>query len=224
MGKIQLDIFRQEEQIELPKHTPVSMFINAFHDALDESSSQEYLDKPLLRDLKNFKKVFNTDKEKISIVNQGSVTQLELTRTTFNRIKTIDDELPKPESIIVNGKVDLLHFSKFKVKIETQEGIVEGIIGDEIDPDEIAKYWGKEVTITGTQHYKPGGRYVVEIQRVFEPEAGDEYFSRKKKTETVEEQIQRQLRENNYQNRLPEIVGKWPGDEEFDELLNMLTK
>jgi hypothetical protein len=224
LEQIQLDLFRQEAQIEIPKHTPVSMFITAFHDALDEESNKEYLDKPLLKELKNFKRAFFSDKEKVSISNQGSLSQLELTKSTFTRIKSIDDELPKPESIVLNGKVDLLHFSKFKVQIMTQEGIVNGTMGDDLDPDEIARYWGKEVTLTGTQHYKPGGKNIVEIQRVFEPEAGDEYFSRKKKTETVEQQIQRQLRVHNYQNLLPEIVGKWPGDEEFDDLLKMLTK
>jgi len=224
LEKIQLDLFRQEAQLEIPKHTPVSMFITAFHDALDEESNKEYLDKPLLKELKNFSRIFFSDNEKVSIVNQDTVKQLEITKSTFTQIINIDDELPKPESIILNGEVDLLQYSKFKVQIKTQEGLVNGFIGDELDPEEIARYWGKEVTLSGTQHYKPGGRNIVEIQRVFKPEAGDQYFSRKKKTETVEEQIQRQLRERNYQNLLPEIVGKWPGDEDFDELIKMLTK
>ena len=73
-------------------------------------------------------------------------------------------------------------------------------------------------------HFKPGGKSVIEIQSVFEAGKGDEYFSKKPNLETVEQQIQRQLREREGKNRLSEIVGKWPGDEDFDELLNMLTK
>ena len=66
-----------------------------------------------------------------------------------------------------------------------------------------------------------------------------QYFSKKPKAErrplpcrpaeTVEQQIERQLIEKGYsspcnKNQLAEIVGKWPGDEDFEDLLNMLTK
>lgn len=42
--------------------------------------------------------------------------------------------------------------------------------------------------------------------------------------QTVEQQIERQMRKHGYRNRLSEIIGKWPGDEDFDQLLKMLTK
>ncbi len=89
--------------------------------------------------------------------------------------------------------------------------------------EKIAGFWGKEVTITGTAHFKPGGKSVIEIERVFEVVEGDKYFSKKPKSETVEQQIQRQIRQKGG-NRLSEIVGEWPGDEDFDELIKMLTK
>lgn len=46
----------------------------------------------------------------------------------------------------------------------------------------------------------------------------------KKKSETVEQQIQRQLKEKKCKNFLSEIIGKWPGDEDFEVLIKMLTK
>ncbi len=45
-----------------------------------------------------------------------------------------------------------------------------------------------------------------------------------KNSETVEQQIQRQLKEKKGKNLLSEIIGKWPGDEDFDDLIKMLTK
>ncbi|MDZ7846351.1 MAG: hypothetical protein U5L96_06095 [Owenweeksia sp.] len=108
--------------------------------------------------------------------------------------------------------MDELKYSKLKVGIETKEGPVSGFLSDSIDSEEMAHYWGKEVTITGMLHHKPGGKSIIEIQRLYEPHEGDAYFSRKPKVETTEQQLERQLRERGFQNKLPEIVGKWPGD------------
>ncbi|MET0462288.1 MAG: hypothetical protein ABW007_04015 [Chitinophagaceae bacterium] len=39
---------------------------------------------------------------------------------------------------------------------------------------------------------------------------------------TIEQQIQKVLTDPDYKNRLGEIVGKWPGDETVEEILNGL--
>jgi hypothetical protein len=74
-------------------------------------------------------------------------------------------------------------------------------------------------------HHKPGKRFSIEIERIFDKEAGDDFFSKRPKHENLEEQIQRQLAEGKDLNPLKLIVGSWPGeetDEEFDELLKSL--
>lgn len=48
-----------------------------------------------------------------------------------------------------------------------------------------------------------------------------------RQSETIEQQIERQLREGKKPNSLTDVVGKWPGDEteeEFEELLKMLRE
>ncbi|WP_202796512.1 hypothetical protein [Thermophagus xiamenensis] len=219
----QTDIFRQEAQQALPGETPVSLFISTFKLALDGGKDQELLDKQLLKQLKQFKSVFLNDDEILTISNQGSIPELILKKEDFNKIKVLEEEIPDSEPIILNGIVDELKYSKLKVKIQTAEGIVDGFLSENLSSEKIAQYWGKEVTITGTAHFKPGGKSVIEINNIFEPGKGDSYFSRKPKTETVEQQLQRQIREKGG-NRFSEIVGKWPGDEDFEDLLKMLTK
>lgn len=91
----------------------------------------------------------------------------------------------------------------------------------EIKIEDIAPFWGKEVTITGTAHFKPRGRSVIEIERVFEAGKGDAYFSKKTKSETVEQQLEKQIREKGG-NQLAQIMGKWPGDETDEEFEQML--
>lgn len=217
----QTDIFRAEAQAELPAETPMSLFIKSFQFALAEDDHQELLDKPLLRELKKVQKAFFTGDEIISFSNQGSMPELQLTQNDFKKIKILEDEIPDPKPIVLNGVVELLQFSKLKVKIKTTEGIVDGFLSDDLSSDDIAPFWGKEVTITGTSHFKPRGQTIIEIERVFEPSAGDSYFSKRTRSETVEMQLQRQIREKG-SNPLAEIIGKWPGDETDEEFEQML--
>lgn len=220
----QTDIFRTEAQAELPAETPMSLFIRSFQDALADNELHDLLDKPLLRELKNLKKAFYSGKEVLIISNQGSLPELQLTQEDFKKIKVLEDEIPDPQPIVLNGVVELLQFSKLKVKIQTDEGIVDGFLSDGLSSEDIAPFGGKEVTITGISHFKPRGRSVIELERVFEPGEGDRYFSRKPKSETVMEQLERQIREKG-SNPLAEIIGKWPGDEtdeEFEQILKAL--
>lgn len=219
----QTDLFRQESQRDLPEQTPVSLFIKAFQNAFGSDGGNDFLDKPLLKELKQFKKIFLSDDEVFTFSNQGSLPELKITKEDFNKIKELEEEIPNPEPVILNGIVEELKYSKLKVRIQTDEGIVDGFLSGDLSSDDIAAYWGKEVTITGTLHFKPGGKSVIEIERVFEAGDKDNYFSRKPKSETVEQQLQRQIREKGG-NHLSEIVGKWPGDENFEELVKMLTK
>jgi len=223
LAPYQSNIFRQEVQRELLNQTPVSLFIKSFQDAINDTD-YDLLDKPLLRELKQFSKSFLKDDEVFIISNQGNLRELELKKQDFNKIKLLEDEIPGPEPVIINGVVEELKYSKLKVKIKTEEGIVDGSLTEEIS-EKIGPFFGKRVNITGTTHYKPGGKSVVEIERIFEAGEEDVYFSKKPKSETVEQQIQKQLIEKKGKNMLSEIVGKWPGDEtdeEFEELLKQL--
>ena len=219
----QTDLFRQDAQRNLSEQTPVSLFINTFQNAFGSEGGYEFLDKPLLKELKQFKKIFLSDNEVLIFSNQGSVPELKLKKEDFNKIRELEEEIPDPEPVILNGIVEELKYSKLKVRIQTDEGIVDGFLSGELSSDDISAYWGKEVTITGTLHFKPSGKSVIEIERVFEAGVRDKYFSKKPKSETVEQQILRQIKEKGG-NRLSEVVGKWPGDEDFEELIKMLTK
>lgn len=220
----QTDIFRAEAQAELPNETPISLFIKTFQNALTDDDHQDLLDKPLLRELKNLQKAFFNEEETMIFSNQGSLPDLQLTQKDFKKIKVLEDEIPDPQHVVLNGVVELLQFSTLKVKIKTEEGIVDGFLADDLSSEDIASFWGKEVTITGTSHFKPRGKSVIEIERVFEPGEGDSYFSKRPKSETVEMQLERQIREKG-SNPLAEIIGRWPGDEtdeEFEQMLKAL--
>jgi len=222
---LQLDAFRQESQRDLPQLTPVSLFMGAFQEALKDEPNEMLLDKPLLRELKRVKGVLRTDREKVTFSNEGTVESFTIDQQTFKRIRILEEDIPDPKSVIVNGFVEMLHYSKLKVVVKTEDGPVDAFLSQNVDADLMASYWGKKVTITGTAHYKPGGRSVIEIERVLTPDAGDSFFSKRPRSETFEQQLERQKREGKKANPLMDIVGKWPGEEseaEFEQMMKEL--
>lgn len=226
LSGLQGDVFRMSGFEQLPDQTPMSLIITSFQDALSESPLEEaFLDKPLLKELRHFQRVFLSNEETISFANQGSVPILKLTSPELNKIKVLEEQTPEAQTVLVNGIVETLKYSTSKVVIKTKEGNINARLSEDLSPKEVREYWGEEISITGTAHYKPSGRIAfLEIEKIFEPGEGDDYFSTLPGTETVEQQIQRQLKEKGYANQLSEVVGQWPGDEDFESLLEQLSE
>ncbi|MEL6559322.1 MAG: hypothetical protein AAFQ94_14120 [Bacteroidota bacterium] len=222
LDNVQLDIFRSESQIDLQNQTPISLFVSSFNEISKNNGESELLDKSLLRELKNFKKSFLGDDEVFSISNEGSFETLELRKKDFDKIQILEEGTPESEPIILNGTVEELKYSKLKVKILTNDGVINAFLSDELTADHISPFWGKEITITGINHFKSNKTSVVEIKQVYQPNNSDKYFSRKsKKTLSVEDQLKEQI-DKKSGNRLSDIVGKWPDEERFEDLLKML--
>ncbi|MEQ8237937.1 MAG: hypothetical protein RIA69_01925 [Cyclobacteriaceae bacterium] len=222
LDSVQLDIFRGESQIDLPEQTPISLFVSSFGEISKNNGESELLDKYLLRELKNFRKSFIGENETFTISNEGSFDGLELKKSDFDKIQILEEETPKSQPVILNGIVEELKYSKLKVKILTNEGVINGFLSDELKASDISPFWGKEITITGMNHFKSNITSIVEIKKVHQPIESDNYFSRKsKKSSSIEDQLKEQL-DKKSGNRLSEIVGKWPDEDSFEDLIKML--
>ena len=87
LQKVYPDFFNQNIYEELLSETPISLVVKSFNDALNENSSKDYLDKSLLKELKNFSYTLKSPQEIISIVNQGSINELSLNKKDFEKIE-----------------------------------------------------------------------------------------------------------------------------------------
>jgi hypothetical protein len=223
LSGLQGDAFKPEIIGDLPDQTPMSLVMQSFSEALNYRDEMTTLDKALLKKLKNVQRVFVAKDESLTLRNQGRTPELALKKIDFEKIQSLEESIPEPQEVIINGVVEELKYSKLKVTINTKEGVVNGILSEYLNPSEISRYWGKELTIAGTAHFKPSGKMsVLHIERLFEPGKEDKYFSKPARKETVEQQIQRQQKQLKHGNYLDKIVGQWPGDESIDDIINSL--
>ena len=150
--------------------------------------------------------------------------KLELDKHAFERIHDLEVAIPEPSITVVNGHLDMIRHSKALIEIKPEKGKpIEGFLGKDLTLDDVQRFFGRAVTVKGLLHVRGDGKRLVEVQRLLEPTAGDAYFSRHAVSETVEQQLQRQvLKKAGKQQR--DIAGKWPGDEDLETILRMLDE
>lgn len=217
------DLFKTEILEQLPDKTPMSLVIDSFREAMNYDEDSTFLDKPLLKRLRDFKKIFVSKGELITISNKGSIPELTLRKDDFKKIGTLEDSIPDPHEVVIKGVVEELKYSKLRVGIATKQGLVNAVLSEELEPVDISKYWGKELTIAGKMHFLPSGRpSFIYIERLFTSDETDNYFSKPVNKLNIEQQIQKKLKQQKHTNLLGDLVGQWPGEESIEDILKDL--
>lgn len=223
IDSLQMNAFKPTE--ELLQLTPMALVIQTFRAALIDEEEKDYLDKPLLKTLLKFKKNFINDNEIIYFSNRNTVPAIEVTVDDFEKIENLEESIPEPNKVIINGKLDEMKYSKSKLVLVTEQGAVNAFSKDPSSIYSIKDFFGKELTITGMAHYKPGGKLsFIEIQEFAEPGENDKFFSRIPHAMSVQQQIAFEVKSGKSKNPLRELTGQWPGDESLDDLLKQLEE
>jgi hypothetical protein len=223
LKNFQNDLFNSTENIL--QLTPMALVINTFRSALLDGEDKNDLDKPLIKSLLKFKKNFVSDKEVFCFSNRQSIPEIEVRLEDFKKIEVLEDSIPEPKKIIINGQLDEVKISKSKLGLITEDGIVNVFANDTAIIEGILKFIGKEVTISGMANFKPSGQLsYVEIEQYSEPGMNDNFFSKKPNAMNAEQQILFQLKSGKKANPLSDIIGKWPGDETDEEFEKMLKE
>lgn len=218
---LQLNAFKPAE--EILQLTPMSLVIQSFRSALLDEEDKENLDKPLLKTLLKFKKNFIGNNEIIYFSNRNTVPSVEVTLDDFTKIENLEESIPEPNKVIINGKLDEMKYSKSKLVLITEEGPVNAFSKEQSFILGVKDFIGKDLTVTGMAHYKPGGKLsFIEIQDFAEPGKNDKLFSRIPHAMNVQQQIEYQLKSGKSRNPLATITGKWPGEESLDDILKDL--
>lgn len=221
---LQYELFKPTE--EILQLTPMALVIHSFQTALKQDNKDADLDKPLLKALMSFKKNFISDNEIFYLANRGTIAEVQLTKDDFQKIGQLEESIPDPQKVIINGQLDEMKVSKGKLGLQTEQGFVNVFANDKAIIDNIVSFMGKEVTISGTAHFKPNGQLsFVEIQDYSKPGARDKFFSKKPSAMTAQQQLlfqAKQQKKSNSLSALKSILGLLKdeiSDEQFKEML-----
>jgi len=221
---LQYEIFRPKQ--DLLKLTPMALVIQSFQAALSEDMEEVDLDKPLIKSLMSFKKNFINDNEVFYLANRGSIAEVRLTKDDFQKISLLEDSIPEPKKVIVNGKLDEMKVSKGKLGLQTEQGLVIVNNKDGSIIPRIVEFMGKDVTISGTAHYRPNGQLsFIEIHEYNKPGERDKFFSKIPRAMTAHQQLlfqAKHLKKSTSLDALKSISGLLKdeiSEEQFNEMI-----
>lgn len=218
---VQLDLFREKKALDTL--TPMALVIKSFTAALREDEDKNLIDEPLIGELIRFKKFFTTDTEKILLTNRSTIPAIEFSRKEIDKIESLYKSIPSPQKTVVAGVIDEMKFSREQVILTTADHkkIVVVVAKDLFQ--ELKEYFGQEIAITGLAHFKPGGQLsYVQMESFGDAGKATKFFSKKPHKMSMQQQIALQIREGKKRNPIDDIIGKWPGDESLEDLMQML--
>jgi len=219
----QFNAFKPELWSEIQQLTPMALVIKSFRSAIVDSEDKENLDKNLLKSLIRFKKNFSGKNDVFFLSNRNTIPEIKLKYTDFKKIEQIEESIPEPNKVTVFGTFDELKYSKQKVVLLTENGNLNATIKDESVFLQMLDFVGKELTITGMAQYKPNGKLsFIEISGFSEPGKGDKYFSKIPQALTIQQQMDFQLKERKSVNPFAQIIGQWPGEEKWEDIIHDL--
>jgi hypothetical protein len=222
---VQLELFRDKSSLN--DFTPMALVIKTFNAALDENEDKNLLDEPIINELIKFRKFFKTDTESVFFSNRNSIPEVKLSGKEIDKIENLYKTIPTPQKTVINGVIDEMKFSRKQLVMLTSDKQKIVVIPPSSDFFEnIKDYFGKEITISGIAHFKPGGQLsFVNLETFRQPGMSDKFFSRKPHKLPVQQQIAMQIKQGKKPNPIDDIFGKWPGnetDEEFEQMLKEL--
>jgi hypothetical protein len=216
------------DKTDLNTLNPMALVIKTFTAALNDNADKNLLDEPLINELIKFKKFFNNDTESILLSNRKSIPEIQFSVKEIDKIEALYKTIPSPQKIVINGTIDEMKFSRKQlILITTDKQRVVILPQSDEFLNQIKDYFGKEITLIGMAHFKPGGQLsYVKLESFTEPGKSDKFFSHKPNKMSVQQQIALQIRDGKKRNPLDDIIGKWPGnetDEEFEQMLKSLN-
>ena len=138
---IQYELFKPKE--EILKLTPMALVIGSFHSALSDNKENIDLDKPLLKSLLSFKSNFISDNEIFYLANRGTIAEVKITKDDFQKISILEDSIPAPKKVIVNGQLDEMKVSKGRLGLQTEQGFVNVFANETNFIERIVEFMGK---------------------------------------------------------------------------------
>lgn len=205
------------------KFSAIDLTMMAYEQAFSENGDVSLLDKPLLKDMQKFKNIFATKDASFKISGYGK-KQLSLNKESFKKIKKLETTTSPSIKSRLSGKFDLMKHSNGLLEIITQNKKIRAFLSSDIDLHSIKDFFGEEVTLDGIAHFNPRGQISsFEVTKIRLAAASDEYFKRIPTPIAEQLQVSDIAYSQSYQGtKLDKVIGKWPGSEDVEDLLQLL--
>lgn len=202
--------------------TAIDIVSLAIEEACKENSPGNRFDKAVLDSISKFQRVIDKPDRRLTIFNnEDKQIIFTLDTQTLEQAVKRSTEIIKPRAYIVSGILDRIEHrdEKFLLRIDGHKPLFGQINRENIDVELLRPLWGKPTTVEGVVHFKANGEpRFIRARRIGGKSSGHNLYERL--PTGVEDDSERLSKAANF--KLSTLWGKWPGDETFEELMEIL--
>jgi hypothetical protein len=208
-----------------PSRPALVYFEDSLEDALEGEADSDLYDNGLLDTFTGFSNLLAHGIDCIEITNGRPRDRgpLRIYPGNIKIIKELQRKTPSNRRIRIAGKVDTIRHSDRMFILILESGQALRGVADNTNADELAKFFGKTVVISGTAVFRPSGSILrIEADHI-EPAKGDvSIWSVEPKPLDTDIDSRMLRKPQDEHSGMNAIFGQWPGDETDDEVLAAL--
>lgn len=207
-----------------PDDTSLSCLARALDEVLSGNAESDFAEPGVLDAVSDLRKLFATETMRAEFRREaGAKPLVAFGRAEVERVSELRRTLPQAQEAFISGKLDGLRHTARRFFLELPDSHeVRGQLHPEfLTPDDLAPYFGKNVTLRGEAHFRPSGALRVFIARTVKARAeGEEVFSALPVMQTEAAFVAEIRKESKVKSGwVSGVWGQWPGEESIDELL-----
>ena len=146
---------------------------------------------------------------------------MTLDKGKLDRVVRRGTETIEPRVFVVSGILERIEYAddKFILRIDRNKRLFGQIEPEKLNFELIGPLWGKPTTVKGVVHFKANGtpRFIL-ARRIGAKSSRHNYYERL--PTGVQDDTERMRKAANF--NLSTLWGKWPGEETFEELMEIL--
>src|SRR5207237_4848824 len=107
------------------------------------------------------KSFFKTEAKSVELIATGRPQEnLTLAMSEMEKAERVKVRMPEPQAFLVSGRLDAIQHSRkrFQLLLPEKQPIPGRISEEFLSAENLRQFWGKDITIKGTVHFRPSGR------------------------------------------------------------------
>jgi hypothetical protein len=215
--------FKQNELFDNldPSKSPIELFEDGLEDAINGNGDSVLFDPALVKTFERFASLLDQGLDDIELINGRT---LRIDRSAVERVSQLQRASPQPQRARVAGRLEAIRYSDCRFSLVLRDG--ETVQGTAVGPGQgaLQSFFGKQVVVSGMAIFRPSGKPLRLDAESFSlaTEQEEKIWSSLPKPLLGLRPPSAWREEQRPKGDLKALLGKWPGDEEDDEVQSAL--
>ncbi len=202
-----------------PKKSPLELFEDSLEQALSGNADSDAFDHALVETCAGFRTVLGEGVDSVEIMN-GRLVRIDA--ESVERAARLAKESFASRRVRLAGHLNAIQYSDCRFSLVLEGGAKIAGTARDLGAEALREAFGSNVIITGKAEFRPSGKLLHIDAESVEPasEKDLKIFDQVPRPLTLAAPIERQVSKAG----LAALLGKWPGDEPVEQLLEQLRQ